>query len=292
MTDTNSSWGSTHYKNTLKYKGRIVPLVEEQIVKASKERNSKRDTLHLHPSEISKKDWCPRSSWYKIKGYEEAPENLSFNRLNVFEEGHAIHNKWQTWLWQAGVLYGNWFCETCGNKWEALAPDTCPGCSDTCITYREFPIHNDRYRLLGHADGVIDDSVGRALLEIKSVGLGTVRWENKSLYNAFTSGEISFNDIWKNIKRPFSSHIRQGSLYMYCTGIHTIIFVYEWKPTQEVKEFIVEYQPEVIHDVLNGCELVLDCLERDSVPHRPMWANSPAANGCKFCPYKKICWEQ
>lgn len=287
---TNSPWYVKNYKESLKYKGRLLPLVASQIVRNSEIRNSHRDTEHLHPSELAKKDWCPRSSWYKIKGYEGSPESTAFTRLNVFEEGHAIHDKWQTWLWQAGVLYGNWSCETCNNKWTALAPDTCPRCDDTSIYYREVPIQNDQYRLLGHADGIIEDQQGRALLEIKSVGLGTIRWENKSLYNAYTSGEIKFEDIWKNIKKPFASHIRQGSLYMFCTGIDTIIFVYEWKPTQEVKEFIVQYQPELIKDVLTGCQTVIDHLESGIVPNRPAWAVDSSSSGCKFCAYKKECW--
>lgn len=283
-------WYSKNYKESLKHKGRILPLVASQIIKNSEQRNAHRDTAHLHPSELAKKDWCPRSSWYKINNYPASPDSTAFTRLNVFEEGHAIHNKWQTWLWQAGVLYGNWSCETCTNKWTALAPDTCPRCADTAIYYREVPIQNDQYRLLGHADGIIEDSHGKALLEIKSIGLGTIRWENKTLYNAYTSGEIKFEDIWKNIKKPLASHIRQGSLYMYCTGIETIIFVYEWKPTQEVKEFVVQYQPEVIKDILVGCSMVIDSLESGVVPSRPGWALDESANGCKFCPYKKVCW--
>lgn len=288
---TNKNWHTKNYKESLKNKGRLIPLVEEQIISNYEDRNSHRDTEHLHPSEISKKDWCPRSSWYKITGAHASPDSTSFNRLNIFEEGHAIHNKWQTWLWKAGVLYGNWFCETCENKWEALAPDSCPGCSGTNLHYREVPIHNDRYRLLGHADGIIEDSKGKALIEIKSVGLGTIRWEHKALYNAYSSGELKFEEIWKNIKKPLASHIRQGSLYMFCTGIDTIIFIYEWKPTQEVKEFVVNYQPELIADVLAGCDIVIKHLDSGKTPPRPDWAYDELSSGCKFCPYKKVCWK-
>lgn len=288
MTDT--PWYAKSVKDSMKYKGRLLPLVEEQLVKTTLERNSHRDTLHLHPSEISKKDWCPRSSWYKINKYPASAESLAFSRLNVFEEGHAIHAKWQNWLWQAGVLAGDWACKACNHKWYALAPSTCPVCSSTSVDYREVNIQNDDYRIIGHADGEINDSQGRALIEIKSLGLGTIRWENPTLYRAYSSGEIKFEEIWKNIKKPFPSHIRQGSIYMYCTGIHTIVFIYEWKPTQEVKEFIVEFQPEVIEKVLDGCKQVMDHLDTDIVPLRPNWADDPSASGCKFCPYKKECW--
>lgn len=288
---TNKNWYKNNYKTSLKSKGRLLPLIEEQLVFNYEERNSHRDTEHLHPSEIAKKDWCPRSSWYKITGAQASPDSTSFNRLNIFEEGHAIHHKWQTWLWQAGVLYGNWSCSFCNERWVATSPNACPGCGRNSIIYREVPIQNDQYRLLGHADGIIEDANGRALLEIKSVGLGTIRWENKTLYNAYASGELKFEDIWKNIKKPLASHIRQGSLYMFCTGIDTIIFIYEWKPTQEVKEFVVTYQPEVLEDVLAGCEVVIRHLDANKVPPRPDWAYDETSPGCKFCPYKKVCWK-
>ena len=35
---------------------------------------------------------------------------------NVFAEGHAIHAKYQTWLWEMGVLFGDWLCLDCGHR--------------------------------------------------------------------------------------------------------------------------------------------------------------------------------
>lgn len=291
MSNPTTEWYKQNFKDSLKSKGRLLPVVSQVLANKTADRNSHRDTQHLHPSEISKKDWCPRSSWYKIKGYEGAEESMSFGRLNIFEEGHAIHEKWQGWLREAGVLAGTWECMGCGSRWHAVSPDSCDGCGYLDVVYREVPIHSDEYRIIGHADGEIQDSQGKALLEIKSVGLGSLRWENPTLFNAYTSGEVKFEDLFKNIKKPFASHIRQGSLYMLCTGIHTIVFVYEWKPTQEVKEFVVEFQQELIQPVLDGCKEVIKHLDMDIVPERPQWATTPTANGCKFCPYKKVCWE-
>ena len=283
-------WYKKNYKDMLKYNGRLLPLVNEQAMKASIERNSHRDTDHLHPSELSKKDWCPRSAWYKIMKYPAASESLSFSRLNVFEEGHSIHNKWQTWLWKAGVLSGDWYCESCNHRWSAVAPTTCAMCSSTRIVYREVPIHNDEHRILGHADGLVVDKSGEALIEIKSVGIGTVRFEKPGLYADYANGQLTIDEVWKMIKSPFASHIRQGNLYMHCTGVHTIIFLYEWKPTQEVKEFIVNYNEDIVNPILDNCKLVLNHLESGVTPSRPDWAAKTSA-GCKYCPYIKECWK-
>jgi hypothetical protein len=160
MTD-DTPWHLKNYKKSLLSHSRLIPVAEEMLMREQLE--STRDTEHLHPSEICKKDWCPRSSWYTIKGYERDDKPLSFQTLNIFAEGHAIHDKWQTWLTKAGVL-------------EQV----------------EVPIINEEHHLMGHADGIINDAKGKAILEIKSVGIGTVRVETDSsaISNSLTSDHV------------------------------------------------------------------------------------------------------
>ena len=82
------------YKKLLTMKGRILPTVAIQILKNRDNHDNARDTDHIHPSDLSKRDWCPRATWYTIKKHPKDYENLSFQRLNVFAEGHYIHAKW------------------------------------------------------------------------------------------------------------------------------------------------------------------------------------------------------
>jgi rubrerythrin len=283
-------WYLKDYKKLMKTKGRVIPLAQKTLMMEYREKNQHRDTNYLHPSELSKRHFCTRSAWYKIKKYQEAQENYSFSRLNVFEEGNNIHRKWQNWLHNAGVLWGVWACDECDNMWNAKSPTECILCSSKRIRYREVPLRDDEHHIIGHADGEIEDEKGRALIEIKSVGVGTVRWEKPSLYEAYANNELTIDGLWDSIKTPFPSHLRQGNLYMHCRKIDTIIFIYEWKPTQQVKEFEVRYQPEQITEVLNNCKIVMSHLESDTVPERPEWATNDKCNGCRFCPYKEVCW--
>lgn len=255
MTDT--PWHLKNYKNTLSSTGRIVPVVERFLMR--EQLNSTRDTEHLHPSEICKRDWCPRSSWYTIKGYEKAQESYTFQKLSIFAEGHNIHGKWQAWLMDAGILENP-----------------------------EVPIYNEEYRIMGHADGIIKDKQGRAVLEIKSVGAGTIRMEDYELFKDAKTPE----EAWKKVRQPFYSHLRQLNLYMFCLDIHEGIFIYEWKATQDVKEFHVKYQPFLIEDILSGCKSVIHSLETGIPPSRPTLAESPASKMCKSCPYVKECWKE
>lgn len=256
MTDS-TPWHLKNYRSALTSHGRIVPVVEKMLIKEQLE--STRDILHLHPSEICKKDWCPRSSWYTIKGYEKQDKPLSFQTLNIFAEGHNIHGKWQAWLMDAGVL-----------------------------EKPEVPIYNEEHLIMGHADGVINDSKGKAVLEIKSVGAGTIRMEDFDLF----SNSANHDEMWKKVRKPFMSHLRQINLYMYCLGIHDGVFIYEWKPTQDVKEFSVKFQPELIESILTSCRLVVRALESGIPPMRPAWIEDSNNKTCKSCPYNNVCWKE
>jgi hypothetical protein len=286
---TDIPWHLQEFKKSLTSNGKVVPIVQEHLI--NQRLNSTRDTAHLHPSEISKKDWCPRSSWYTIKGYSPQDEKFSFQRLNVFAEGHNIHAKWQGWLRDAGVLGGMWLCpnKNCNYMWSDISPKTCPRCSTTDPIYREVPISNEQYHILGHADGIVDTGKGDPfLIEIKSVGVGTIRFDN---YELFKESEGNMDEMWKRIRQPFQSHVRQAMLYMYCTGIHTMVFIYEWKPTQEVKEFTVQFQQELVDPILTACETVVRALDSTIPPMRPSWVAGPEHKTCKVCPHRKTCWK-
>lgn len=283
-----NNWLLDQIKENAKSVGRVLPIVRVQAATENAQAQSKRDKLGLHPSEISKKNWCPRSSWYTIEGYERPSETMSFGRLNVFAEGNAIHNKWQTWLRNAGVLRGLFKCQDCGNtKYsDFLACE----CGSTKIRYAEVPIENEEYNILGHADGIIEDKNGLSLIEIKSVGVGTIRYEAPDIFAPYAHNEITIDELWGKIRRPFPSHLRQANLYMFCTGISDLAFIYEWKPNQDVKEFNVRFQPELIESILVGCKDVKDRLGTKRPPMRPIWVTGPDCQTCKTCPYNKVCW--
>ena len=286
-------WFLQNYKEQFSAKStqRLLPKIEAALAVEQAERNAKRDTVHLHPSELSKEDWCPRSSYYKITGVEESDSRrFNLKSMNIFAEGHNIHDKWQRWMWAAGGLCGSWKCKQCSHKWEAKSPETCPECASEDIRYAEVGISDERYRIIGHADGVWEDSEGQAVVEIKSVGLGTIRWEAPKLYAGYENGDLSLDDLWKHIKRPLTAHLKQVTLYMHCLGIHKAVVVYEWKPSQDVKEFHVAYSKELIQPILDGAEDVIAHLEAGVVPPRPDVARNKSSKVCKFCPYKNHCW--
>lgn len=267
----------------------LLPDIEAQIATVQDARNKKRDTDHLHPSDLAKTNWCERATFYKIKGFDETnPSRPTLRLRNVFEEGHRIHAKWQQFIAMTGKLKGRWECGECGHRWWDKSPHNCPECDSKHVLYREVPVEDERHRIIGHADGVVEINGEDYLLEIKSVGLGTLRWDAPVLYSAYDEGRMNIDDLWKNLKRPLPAHNRQVQLYMHCTGVHQAIILYEWKPDQSVKEFTVKYSLEAVNDMLEGAKRVIDALDDDVLPNRP--AHFMKSKECRFCPYKDRCW--
>jgi hypothetical protein len=239
----------------------------------------------LHPSEIIKDDWCERASWYLLNGRtlsDEETKRPSGRLSSIFEEGHAIHAKWQTWWEEMGILYGVWYNAALATvSWSTGPPSTAEG-----WVYREVPLVDNALRIAGHADGWLinlPDGGEDLLPEIKSIGTGTIRMGNPSLLGS------SLEESFKNIRRPFPDHIKQANLYgvllhrmKAANGFQPepptkIIFIYECKANQEPKEFIVEMDEGQVAPVLERAAWLVERLDGKV----PVPCN---IGGSKLCP--------
>lgn len=153
------------------------------------------------------------------------------------------------------VLIGAWECDEHG-EWWGRRSDSCTSCPH--VAYKEVPIVHEKFIISGHADGWLDMEWGApALLEIKSIGLGTIRMGGGKIVNGDLSASFAL------IEKPFEAHVRQASLYVYCLqwmydqGIiedsppEQILFIYENKADQAPREFLVPYRPEVLETTLD-----------------------------------------
>lgn len=278
--------------DTSKHESRLLGDVQRMLLGRMAGEGRAQDILH--PSAICRDEWCQRAGYYQLAGVPpvEEKQSHSWRMEMVFDEGHEIHDKWQRRIWDLGKLLGNWYCIHCRKAWWGQAPDECPTCRSAreFIRYHEVPLFHGGYRIGGHADGLIPG----ALIEIKSIGVGTVRFENKPLLDKHTykfnvNGKertfVDLDKVWDEIRRPFPSHIRQAHLYSLCTGhgrgkelVEEEIFIYECKWNQSCKEFVVRYRQERIQPILDSCRRITDALES----HRPP-ACSHSEDGCPDC---------
>lgn len=261
----------SEWLQTKKVETRLLGPVERYIL-ARKPDGSRRQDI-LHPSELAKSDFCPRAAYLRLSGVPARPEKPNLRLQSIFDEGHAIHGKWQKYLAEMGVLYGMWD----SGEW-ALSADV----DLTTTSYREVPLHDDSLRIAGHSDGWVKGLGEDCLIEIKSIGSGTIRFEQPSLLRG---GDLF--SAWRDIRRPFPTHVRQGQLYlalanrMHASGLlasapQEIVFLYELKADQSVKEFVVTYDPMIAKDALDDAYDIVAALDAGEEPE----CRFP---DCKYC---------
>lgn len=271
--------------------GVVLPILKQHL--ASRPADESRRADCIHPSELVHGDWCSRKVYWRIEGkVGSEPKRHSLTTEMIFDEGHTIHDKYQRLLWEAGVLFGKWECLACEKVWFAQSPKLCVGCGAVkkLIRYREVPIDDDDYLLHGHADGIIDTMHGPVLLEAKSVGFGTVRVLAPRLHRQYEQGEITATQLWRDIKRPFLSHVKQGVLYAWVKQLKYVAILYECKWNGQQKEWLIPVDRALIDELLEECLDVRWALDKKKTPVTPVWA-SATHSSCKECPYHAACWE-
>ena len=269
------------FLNANKRETRLMGALERHVLA---QPFDERDQSYIHPSDIIKAEWCAVAQYHAIKGnYVETRDKTTLRLASIFAEGHTIHAKWQKWFKEMGVLYGKWYVPSTGEHvWS-----TSTGYSSDDIVYNEVPLRSDKYMMRGHADGWIKGLGDDCLIEIKSIGTGTIRMEMPAMLAQYNN---DIDVVWKNIRTPLRSHQLQGQVYLHLCHLmleegllpsapDEIVFIYELKANQEYKEFVVKYNPEYTAEIFDKARDVAWAVENDREPV----CNINLQKGCKRC---------
>lgn len=258
---------------------RLIGDIERHLLSKAPEVRS---TTVLHPSEMVKKDWCLRASYFALTGATVKKEVPNLRLQSIFNEGHFIHHKWQTWFREMGVLYGQWHCMICGEEMFAISPSMCLNCNarSSFLKYSEVTLVDTDVRIQGHTDGWIKGIGDDCLIEIKSIGAGTLRFEAPELLAKY-EGDVQ--KAWRSIKRPFNTHLLQGQVYLELVRrmmqpVNEIVFIYELKADQDYSEFTVKADFGMVEEIFEKAKLVCARVEAKE----PIECNI-SKYGCKSC---------
>ncbi len=190
----------------------------------------------FHPSSILSD--CERRLYFEFIG--EEPSNYVARKIEpslqrIFDVGTWWHTYIQSILYEEGVLIAS-----------------------------EVPIVSRRRKLGGRADGVLRITVGKLLLEIKSI-------------NTFQFGKVTF--------APLQKHEVQAGIYARHLGIEKICYLYINKDTGAIKEHIkpiLKSQVDAAYDKMN---FVLESVKTKDIPKRTVCKSftDPEAKKCEYC---------
>jgi hypothetical protein len=264
------------FLDVAKKETRVIGSVERFLLSKPKEKDRRTDVLH--PSDMAGKDWCYRASYFHLLGKTPVSNRkMSLNLFSVFEEGHYIHAKWQKWFQQMGKLYGKWYCQECGEMFWGSAD-----CHDGPLEYREVPLYYEPLKIFGHSDGWLLDLGEPLMLEIKSIGVGTLRYEAPGL---LADNNYDFDKAWDAIDGPFMKHITQVQIYMklaeligYPNVPQEAVIIYESKANQKIKEFVVHKSDFDIKHLFEAANMICEAVKAKIPP-----VCNIQANGCNRC---------
>lgn len=273
----------------------ILGPVERMLITDAQQPDPDRREDIIHPSEIAKSDWCPRSTYLRLAGKKQEYTASGFALEKIWQYGTDAHKKWQKWLWRAGELFGKFKCRGCKHEWMGVSPETCPKCKKgrELLKYLEVPLEDEAHLLGGHADGQWRPrgaTTPHRMIEVKTVALGTVRIEAPKMLAAYTRKVVYLDRImdsrfpidevppelivkwvdiealWRDIHRPFASHLRQGSIYLFLRAllmpeVTQMTYLYESKMHQGTKEFTVRFDMDDVEDMLGICRSIKYALE-------------------------------
>jgi hypothetical protein len=266
-----------------KKQSRVLTTVERHLITKPAPNDRRSDVLH--PSAMVKDDWCHRSSYFQLLGFPPPPSKyrVTLSQKRVFQTGHDIHAGWQSIFQEMGTLYGIYECYKCGLKEWGMADAKCPICDTTNFLYREVSLQYDLLRISGHADGILLGFGEPLMLEIKSLGAGTFRFESPQLF-AEHNGDL--DAMWKAFDAPFMSHIKQAQMYMKLAELiglqhqpQEALFLYENKSNQTHKEFVVAKSDFGISHLLEEAAQIVAAVDK----REALTCNIDPNAGCYQC---------
>ena len=257
---------------------RVIGKVEKHLI--SKPRDFRASDV-IHPSEMASASWCHRAQYFWLKGHAPKPEVMSLRKASIFGTGHATHDLWQTWFKEMNQIKGLWYCYTHDLEWVGLNGDHEDG---NCKTkYNEVPVFFDPLRISGKADGWLVNFGEPLLLEVKTIGEGSIRWYAPDIAYA---NDNDFKKMWANTNAPFLEHIHQAQIYMKLLELmgqpnapQEALILYEAKGLHEHKEFVIQKSDWGIAELFEAAANIISAIDRGAPPQ----CNINGTEGCGKC---------
>ncbi|MDP2741695.1 MAG: Dna2/Cas4 domain-containing protein [bacterium] len=93
--------------------------------------------------------------------------------------------------------------------------------------------------------------------------------------------------IFRNLSQPKEENVCQIQLYMHYFNIKNGILLYIDKDQQNIKEFVVRYDENLVKSLLDGFYDLKSKIDANNVPSR--LADYPKNWQCNYCQFKDIC---
>lgn len=290
--------------NTMKEEGYIIGRLDRYLLSLNSQQTDDRRRDINSPSQSYQ---CSRAIFYRRTGVQGEVNNIQPRVRRILDNGTYTHRRLQDYLLNAGILIMDEI-PVFNLEYQIL------GHTDGLIKLNSFEnavleiktINNDNFAKLIDAleEHKIQAQIYMFCLEERRKFLrGKIKTAEeleqyitseeviefyKSLYPQVVDG----SKFTKEEKLQFKVEEHQKSdriLWSTSKPINKVVFLYENKNTQELKEFCVKWNDELLNAVLEKFEYVNYCVANNILPEREGDTNK--SSKCRFCEFSSICWE-
>lgn len=93
--------------------------------------------------------------------------------------------------------------------------------------------------------------------------------------------------IFKSLEKPKEDNLNQLQLYLHFFKIPKGILLYINKDTQELKEYLVDYNPTIAQNLLIELKNLKKKIDSNIIPQRILgWPND---RQCQYCQFREVC---
>jgi len=182
---------------------------------------------------------CAREIYYGYKGYERDRVPTAVNE-KCFDVGHVVEG-----------CYGRYFEEM--DEMEKKTPGLFNGFK---LIGSNIKGENKELEIFYEYDKIVEINKMQYLLDIKTTKDGEYGWGSM----------------------PHPHYILQVQIYMFLTGVHNGVLIYQNKNTQIQAEYHFKYLPELFDKVKNKIKYIKNCVKNKTVPKRE---GERSSQGCR-----------
>lgn len=290
--------------STLKRDGYIVKRLDQYLLSMNEKDEDRRWDINS-PSSAGK---CPRAVVYSRLNYDRDTNSVDARTRRIFDNGTGVHERLQKYMLDSGIL----------------AMDEVPlfddelqiqGHTDGLLNLSKFElgvleiksINSNSFSKLVDAkeEHKLQAITYMYCLENRRKWLKD-NYETEEALNKYLNSKK-----YKKFIEDHYKHIKDGSKFsaeekhqfkLEChqkadrimwnasRPINKMVFLYENKDNQELKEFTVKYDEEMMATLIEKYEFINDCVFTEEIPPRPKECTSKMCSCARWCSFKLECW--
>ena len=239
----------------------IVNILHDQIRNDNKPREH-RDCCKFYPSSAGN---CARAIVYQMIGC--TPKEKEVKMYFILDNGNYVHSRLEKLFENTGLMIAPELSIRVpelriSGRSDVIIKNFLPHTPSTNIVKLYKPCREGEPELV--YEGPDNDVI---IVELKSIS------------------DSGFEYVKK--KGPKEAHVLQLQLYMWITGVKQGALLYENKNTQELREYLIPYDPETAQKVIDKVHLVNKCVDDGTLPPKEFDKSDLT---CRWCDYFNICW--